>query len=84
VRKIYPEHRKLKAVVDRSQTIGEFLDWLEEKGLWLANMDVEGPRMSPYYYKKENILAEFFGIDLKKIEKEKLAMLEELRALPGK
>lgn len=29
----YPEHDKLRAIRDKSQAIGEFLDWLEEGGL---------------------------------------------------
>lgn len=28
----YPEHEKLAAVKDRSQTIGEFLDWYQSEG----------------------------------------------------
>ena len=28
----YPEHEKLRAVKDRSQTIGEFVEWLEDQG----------------------------------------------------
>ena len=83
VSKKYPEHQKLRAISAQSQKIGEFLDWIEEKGLWLATMDEGGERMSPHYYSKENILAEFFGIDRKKIGVEKDAMLEEMRAMNG-
>lgn len=33
----YPEHQKLSAISDKSQAIGEFLDWLSEtKGIELA------------------------------------------------
>ena len=33
----YPEHEKLKAVAERSQTVGSFLDWLtHEKGIALT------------------------------------------------
>lgn len=29
----YPEHEKLRAISDKSQAIGEFLEWLETGGL---------------------------------------------------
>jgi len=32
----YPEHDKLQAISDRSQAIGEFLEWLQDKGVFLA------------------------------------------------
>ncbi len=33
----YPEHEKLRAIKDKSQAIGDFLDWLgAEKGVELA------------------------------------------------
>jgi predicted amidophosphoribosyltransferase len=34
----YPEHEKLKAVRDRSQCVGEFLEWLAEKGLYVVHL----------------------------------------------
>jgi len=30
----YPEHEKLRAVVGKSQTIGDFLEWLEDEKRW--------------------------------------------------
>lgn len=34
---VFPEHEKLRAVADKSQAAGEFLDWLlEEKGYSLG------------------------------------------------
>ena len=30
---LYPEHEKLQAIVDKSQCLGEFLEWLEEGNL---------------------------------------------------
>lgn len=32
----YPEHDKVRVVQDRSQAIGEFLEWLGSKGVSLA------------------------------------------------
>jgi hypothetical protein len=74
----YPEHAKLAEVTDRSQTIGEFLEWLG---------DMHQIRLAKYLKDDlvllnipvQDLLAMFFGIDLKKLEAEKRAMLEELR-----
>ncbi|MDA4133857.1 MAG: hypothetical protein OK454_12150 [Thaumarchaeota archaeon] len=71
----YPEHEKLKGVQEESQAIGEFLDL--------------GPYTLCEHYtihwipvRKSipEILADYFEIDLKKIEAEKRAMLDEMRA----
>lgn len=85
---LYPEHQKLNAIGDQSQTIGEFLDWLgDEKGYslgrWgdgLAWPAESQDRMYPVYDRQTDLLAEFFEIDLKLIEQEKRAMLESMRA----
>lgn len=45
----YPEHEKLQAVVDRSQAIGEFLDWLPEAGLALCSWQEAGNNGVPEY-----------------------------------
>lgn len=120
----YPEHEKLQAVVDQSQTVGEFLDWLRSaeedggkgvrllvwreweeddccshcgfsdqrtafgrrkraectlcKGRGVAARPREG--WVPLGIGTEKLLAEFFGIDLARIEDEKRAMLAALRA----
>ena len=73
----YPECEKMAKVQSESQAIGAFLDWLgSEKSVYLAgseDMDV------PFNYQKEELLAEFFEIDLKKVEREKRHMLEGCR-----
>jgi len=67
----------------------------QEKGVTLAKLhehtdecyDEEGDRVCdlseqvfyPFNHTTENLLAEFFGIDLEKVEKEKRAILKELR-----
>jgi len=61
----FPEHEKLKQVQEKSQVIGEFLDWLQgEKGVTLAkhHKDRELP-MFPTCVNTEKLLAEFFEID---------------------
>jgi hypothetical protein len=72
----WPEHEKLHLVVERSQSIGEFIEWLEGKGIWLESNGRRTPGIS-------ELLAEFFDIDQDALEAEKVAMLEALRAQAG-
>ena len=78
----YPEHEKLKAVSDKSQSIGEFIEWLQhEKGIELAEWGgSRGTALVPCMQSMISLLAEFFGIDRDILESEKLAMLEAARA----
>ncbi len=77
---IYMEHAKLNRVKDKSQAIGEFLDWLsEQRGIALCKYDPAHPPYWPIHKRTEQLLAEFFQIDLKKIEDEKRAMLASLQ-----
>lgn len=77
----YPEHEKLSAVADKSQVIGDFLLDREEGGVVLAAYSPELdeylplPLVAPVEY----VLADYFGIDLAKIEAEKRAMLAAIR-----
>lgn len=80
----YPEHEKLRAIKGQSQSIGSFLDWLEEGGyskigkIHLACYDNHGD-LCDVYASVQDLLAAYFGIDRQKLEQEKLAMLDELR-----
>jgi hypothetical protein len=76
----YPEHEKLHAVVDKSQAIGEFLEWAaEEHGYRLCYL--EGERYWSVGTPVQRLLAEFFDIDEAKLEEEKDAMLAALRTV---
>lgn len=79
-----PECDKMLAVQNRSQDIGEFLEWLRgERGLILAQYDedhFDGEFLMPVNIRIEDLLAEFFEIDLNKVEQEKRALLESIRA----
>jgi len=78
----YSECEKMAEVKDKSQVIGEFLEWLQYfKEMTICKL-VEGEgemEYSPIYLNTEELLAEFFNIDLKKVEKERCQMLAELR-----
>ena len=91
----YPEHDKLELISGKSQAIYDFLEWLMgEKGLSLGEwVEVESltgrklqnrngepiMRFMPAARDKRKLLAEFFELDLNKIEDEKRAMLDEMR-----
>lgn len=73
-----PECEKLSAITPKSQSIGEFLEWLlEVKGYVLAEYiedDLYQVRTS-----NEKLLAEYFDIDLQKVSREREALLEAIR-----
>ena len=90
-----PECDKMLAVKDKSQAIGEFITWLREKGVVLAeyheHTDACGSISWPecgihsvqpvaYHYDIEQLLVEYFEIDMNKVDQEKRAILEDLRA----
>lgn len=80
----YPEHERLSKVRDKSQAIGEFLEWLNEQDLHLARYDHRGVKLEPVPWEIQNRLADFFGIDLNVLEDEKRTMLDEQRKLKRK
>lgn len=78
----YPEHDKLRGIMDKSQAIGEFLEWLGyEKGIQLGSFDDRTDRMWPISGSWQDLAAEWFGIDMRLIEQEKREMLEVQRQL---
>jgi len=79
----YPELEKMKAVQKDSQTIGEFLEYLSDRGISLGSWGVDewnDHHFSPIHKSVEKILAEYFDIDLNKIGKEKQAILDGIRS----
>lgn len=77
----YPEHDKMRAVKDHSQTVGDFIEWLMANGLSICEYDVDY-RQGTYFPTPKStrqLLADFFEIDLKKVDEEKDAMVEEMR-----
>jgi hypothetical protein len=75
----FPEHEKMAKITDKSQAIGEFLTWLgDEKSIYLT--DHSDYRLEGIPVQWGPLLYEFFEIDPVKIETEKRAMLDEMRA----
>ncbi len=73
-----PELDKMRAVKDKSQAIGEFIDWLRQDNCDICEMDDNGHYL-PIYQSIEKWLAEYFEIDLNKCEEERRAILDAIR-----
>ena len=82
-----PELDKMLAVKEKSQIIGEFLEWLSGQSIVLAEFDMVacedcGYKTEMLVYRRtgrEQLLAEFFEIDLNKCEQERQQILTDLR-----
>lgn len=75
-----PELDKMKKVSEDSQKIGEFLDWLKGKYEIARWGDISGvDRLFPINENTEQLLADYFNIDLIKCEKERREILENIR-----
>ena len=76
----YPEHDKLAKIRDKSQAIGEFVEWLAGQGIHFGTYD-DFDRFQMVRADIEGRLADYFNIDLTVLEDEKRAMLHEQRIL---
>lgn len=74
----YPEHEKMHEVADESQAIGEFIEFSPYR---LCEWNERHQEFIPVSKPINEILADYFEIDLNKIETEKRAMLAEMREL---
>ena len=88
---LYPEHAKLKKAQDKSQAIGEFLDWLSNErpkgNIFLCERHPThevGDLWMPFNQGSERLLAEYFGIDEAKLEAEKRKILDAQRKANAK
>lgn len=79
-----PEHDKLKLVQHLTQNINDFLEFLqgEEDGIFLARY-LAGSDDAVPVYNKDELIAKFFEIDLKKLEEEKQQILDYIRRQNG-
>lgn len=79
----HPETQKMVNAAPESQSIGEFVEWMGAQGIQLAEfVEIEGysePKLMPVSRSLENMLADYFGIDLKAVEKERRKILASLR-----
>ncbi len=78
---LYPEHEKMMAVKAQSLVIGDFLEWCNVQGMFLAEYRANSDEPQ-HVHKSFNVrLADFFNVDLKKVEAEKVAMITALRSI---
>ena len=83
-----PELDRMLAVKEKSQTIGEFIEWLTNSSLMICEYgantcpfcDDEIKALLPVRSTIEQLLADFFKIDLGKCEQERQQILADLRA----
>ena len=83
----YPECEKLNRLSGPLQTLEDFMEWLQqEKGITLVT---EHPELTgdfeylPINVSQADIAQEYHGIDKKKLEKERQAMLTSLASYQG-
>ena len=77
-----PECEKLVDVSKESQPIGEFIEWLKRKYdicELVESEDMYGGEYVPVYKTTNQLLADYFQIDLDKVEHERRALLDWLR-----
>ena len=82
-----PELDKMLTIRDESQKLGQFLEWLSEQSIVLAEFDTMSCEDCGYETEglwatrsnQEQILADYFGIDLSKCEQERTKILSDLR-----
>lgn len=77
-----PELDKMLAVKEKSQAIGEFLDWLNttDEPVSLCFYDADMDEYMSISQSTEQLLANFFDIDLNKCEQERRQLLADLRS----
>jgi hypothetical protein len=75
----FPEHDKLSAIADKSQTLGEFIEWLPSRGIHLGVPTESGRYLHFHTPNIQALLAAFFEIDQDRLETEKRQMLNQLR-----
>ncbi len=80
----YPEHQRQAQVIDAAQAIGDFLTENTQGymlGEWFKPEGYHEARLFPVSKSIQQILADYFGIDLDLIEAEKRQMITAMQAM---
>jgi len=77
----YPMLEKLAVTRVRSSVVSAFLDWLKEQDVHLCR---PSRGMEPIGDTTENLVARYFGIDMKQVEVERRALLEAQKTVNKK
>lgn len=76
--KVYPECEKLASHEQELNTIRNFLDWCDSQRFELRDWNhLNYGEPQKINKSREQLLAEYLGIDLKVVEKERQEMLED-------
>jgi hypothetical protein len=74
---------RMRAVKPCAEILGPFLEWLQEQGYVICEWSESGgygvPAWAPIRQNIEQLLADYFGIDLEQVEAEKRAVLAAWR-----
>lgn len=73
-----PENEKIAKLQGENKTIGDFLEWLFDE-YTLCSWDKVYERYESNNKGVEKLLADYYGIDLDKVEQEKIALLKWIR-----
>lgn len=71
---------KLAAEKWKTQLIHDFLEFAEERGIHLGQWTGDGKFFWPRSGNNDDLLAEFIGVDMNEVEREKQAILEDIRS----
>jgi len=77
-----PELDKISKVSEKSQAIGDFIEWLPSQGLIICQEEDDEAgeeRYFPVHPDINRLLEKYFNIDGAKAERERVAILHELR-----
>lgn len=84
-REKYPMCTRLSNASGERTTINNFVEWLQEQGIWLCDRD-EGSNFSEYRpisKRSDSLIMEYLEIDEKALEKERRQLLDEQRKANG-
>lgn len=84
-REKYPMCTRLSSASGERSTINQFVEWLQEKGIWLCDRD-EGSNFAEYRpitKRSDELVLEYLEIDPVALEKERRQILDEQRKANG-
>lgn len=83
IEKRYPESERVLQLQEQSRLVRTFLEWLKTKNYILCgyskHRSLDGQIYSPVMISNTTILADFFDIDMEKVESEKEQMIEDMK-----
>lgn len=80
----FPEHDKVQALNGKHNVIGEFIDWLKTKYILATYVNNECSEdfpeiLSPVWVNTNDLLAEYFKINLEALENERCTLFKALK-----